>query len=102
MSFAPGMVSSFSQRKRLSTGKRSREACQKQNCSKETRKARFLRLVFLTRSSSADHDMAVLTARRFADLEPRTAALKQDPEHGCTPAHECSWIPAGIAVTVAP
>lgn len=83
-------------------GKTESRSTQKASLFEETRKARFLRLVFLTRSSSADHDMAVLTARRFADLEPRTTALKQDPEHGCTQTNECSWIPAGIAVRVQP
>ena len=63
-------------------------------------KPRFLRLVFLTRSSNADHDMAVLTAGRFEDLEPRTAELKRDPNTACRSAQGCTWIPGGIAVTV--
>ena len=62
--------------------------------------ARFVRLVFLTRSSDADHDMAVLTARRQADLDVWTLKLKADPEGACRAAGRyCSWIPGGIAVT---
>lgn len=58
----------------------------------------FLRLVFLTRVSAADHDMAVLTARRYEDLEAHTLRLQSAPDQNCLDAHTCSWIPKGIAV----
>jgi len=61
--------------------------------------ARFLRLVFLTRASTADHDMAVLTARRFEDLDSWTAKLQAEPTTACKSTPYCSWIPGGIAVT---
>jgi hypothetical protein len=61
--------------------------------------ARFLRLVFLTRASAADHDMAVLTARRLEDLDTWTAKLRDEPETACKETPYCSWIPGGIAVT---
>ncbi len=60
--------------------------------------ARFVRLVFLTRSSAADHDMAVLTARQQADLDAWTAKLQADPEGACRETRYCSWVPGGIAV----
>lgn len=63
------------------------------------RDARYLRLVFLTRVSEADHDMAVLTAGRFEDLEGWTAKLRSDPEGTCKSTPYCSWIPGGIAVS---
>lgn len=62
--------------------------------------ARFLRLVFLTRASEADHDMAVLTARRYEDLDASTAKLTASPEEACRQNRYCSWIPGGIAVSV--
>jgi len=61
--------------------------------------ARFVRLVFLTRVSTADHDMAVLTARRFEDLGTWTQKLQNEPDTACKSTPYCSWIPGGIAVT---
>jgi hypothetical protein len=62
------------------------------------RDARFVRLVFLTRASDADHDMAVLTARRYEDLDGWTAKLRTAPDETCRATRYCSWIPGGIAV----
>ena len=65
-----------------------------------TRKFRLVRLVYLTRASDSDHDMAVVTANKQEDLEASTKAVLADALAGCvTGAHsQCSWIPAGVAV----
>lgn len=58
---------------------------------------RFVRLMYLLRLSSADHDMAVVSGKTLGELEALTNAVRADPVHGCA-APACFWIPAGIAV----
>lgn len=63
-------------------------------------RARFVRLVFLTRISQADHDMAVLAAHDLAAVDRLAAEIQANPR-ACVSAgrdHYCGWIPAGIAV----
>jgi hypothetical protein len=52
-------------------------------------------LIYLTRSTDAPHDMAVLFASRFDDLRALSEQVIHDP-HVCdaTPLG-CFWIPAG-------
>ena len=52
--------------------------------------AKHFRLIFLTRVSSADHDMAILTAEHKSKLDVESAQLRC--EAGCL------WVPKGIAV----
>lgn len=61
--------------------------------------ARHVRLVFLQRASHADHNMAVLGAKKIASLAPLTLALQENPAL-CrnNESTACFWIPAGIAV----
>jgi hypothetical protein len=61
--------------------------------------ARFVRLVFLTRVSQADHDMAVLAAGDIAALDRLAAEFQSNPR-ACAAAgrNYCAWIPLGIAV----
>ena len=63
------------------------------------RGARLVRLVFLTRVSQTDHDMAVLGAGDIAELDRLTAAVQANPG-ACVAAgrSDCAWIPPGIAV----
>ena len=61
--------------------------------------ARFLRIVFLTRVSNADHDMAVLATKTQSELDEWTPKLQADPEGSCRTLRGCSWVPGGIAVT---
>ena len=58
---------------------------------------RFVRLMYLLRLSSADHDMAVLSAKNPGELQAITNAVRATPVRGCA-APACYWIPAGIAV----
>jgi len=62
--------------------------------------ARFVRLLFLTRVSSADHDQGILAAPTMQRLEALTAEVQDDPEHNCAanPQSFCTWIPIGISV----
>jgi hypothetical protein len=61
------------------------------------RRSRHVRLVYLLRSSQADHNMAILAAPDPATLEQLTTALRASPASAC-PAPRCTWVPAGIAV----
>lgn len=58
------------------------------------RKRRFVRLIYLTRLSQSDHDMAVAAAESMQALETLTAAVLRNPAACHT---GCWWIPAGVA-----
>jgi len=62
--------------------------------------ARFVRLLFLTRVSRADHNQAILAASTLDDLNSLTGRVRADPAVGCTSRLEshCEWVPEGIAV----
>jgi hypothetical protein len=62
--------------------------------------ARFVRIVFLTRVSSSDHNQAVLGATSMADLDAFTEHVEADPTANCKSEGEskCVWVPEGIAV----
>ncbi|HKW99425.1 MAG TPA: hypothetical protein VJN43_16915 [Bryobacteraceae bacterium] len=64
------------------------------------RRDRYVRLIYLLRSSRADHDMAVVAAAGTKSLEILTEQLEADPTGGCRSSKtaSCSWIPDGIAV----
>jgi len=61
---------------------------------------RYVRLVFLTRISSADHNQAVLAASSLADLDKLTQRVEDDPSSACVSQAEtyCVWVPQGSAV----
>ena len=63
------------------------------------RKSERVRLVYLVRVSQADHNMAIVGAKRLEDLNAFTNRLKEDPSvcHAGA-AIFCSWVPAGVAV----
>jgi hypothetical protein len=65
-----------------------------------TQKFRLVRLVYLTRVSDSDHDMAVVAANKQVDLEASTKAVLAEAVRGCVTRSQsqCSWIPAGVAV----
>jgi hypothetical protein len=62
--------------------------------------ARYVRLLFLTRVSRADHNQAILAASTLDDLNSLTGRVRADPAVGCTSGAEshCEWVPEGIAV----
>ena len=62
--------------------------------------ARFVRLVFLTRVSDADHNQAILAAAELADLDRMTEEVESDPVTTCQSRESryCEWVPEGIAV----
>lgn len=64
------------------------------------RNARYVRLIYLLRTSEADHDMAVVAATEIDALEVLTHQVQADPSSGCRSDSRrfCSWVPAGIAV----
>ena len=58
-----------------------------------------VRLVYLTRQSNSDHDMAVLAADSILRLGALTDHVRQNPAAcGASRKQHCSWVPAGIAV----
>lgn len=61
---------------------------------------RFVRLVYLTRSSQADHDMAVVASDQKETLDAFTNDVQASPVTNCRARRGvfCSWVPAGIAV----
>jgi hypothetical protein len=58
------------------------------------------RLIYLTRLSETDHNMAVIAALNAPALESLTRRIDQSPEQGCisTANSFCVWVPAGVAV----
>lgn len=64
------------------------------------RRLRRVRLLYLTRVSQADHNMAVLAAPDISSIAALTARVQADPQRECRTElrFACSWIPAGIAV----
>jgi hypothetical protein len=61
---------------------------------------RYVRLVFLTRVSSADHNQAMLAASSLADLDKLTQQVEANPSSACESNSEtyCVWVPQGSAV----
>ena len=64
------------------------------------RSTRHVRLIYLIRSSPADHNMAIVGATNLGELQSLTTDVQTDPAGGCRsrPERVCQWIPAGIAV----
>jgi hypothetical protein len=64
------------------------------------RSAKYVRLIFLTRVSRADHDMAMVAAREAAALDALTERVLADPAGTCHSETQiyCVWIPKGIAL----
>ena len=62
--------------------------------------ARFVRLLFLTRSSDRDHDQAILSASSAGQIELLTNRVQSNPVENCNRQSEttCGWVPAGVAV----
>jgi hypothetical protein len=62
--------------------------------------ARYVRLLYLVRSSPSDHNMAVLAARNIEGLHALTEKVQTSPVAACTHGQNqsCAWIPSGIAV----
>jgi hypothetical protein len=63
-------------------------------------KTRYVRLLYLVRSSDSDHNMAVLAASTPEHLQALTGKVQHSPLQACTldQTHICVWVPAGIAV----
>lgn len=60
---------------------------------------KFVRLIYLTRVSKFDHDMAVVAAAEMGELEKLTKEV-QTRQEACQTGENsvCFWVPAGIAV----
>lgn len=63
-------------------------------------RAQYVRLVFLTRVSRADHNQAILAASDIAILDNLTQQVEADPAANCKSQEGsyCVWVPEGIAV----
>jgi hypothetical protein len=59
-----------------------------------------LRLLFLTRASDAEYNLALLSARDLAALEAFTAAVRAAPDAACQVEERrwCVWAPPGVAL----
>jgi len=62
--------------------------------------AQYVRLVFLTRVSRADHNQAIVAASDMAALDNLTEQVEADPAANCKSqgGSSCMWVPEGIAV----
>jgi hypothetical protein len=60
----------------------------------------YVRLVFFTRVSRADHNQAILAAASLEDLNRLTQQVEADPAAYCRSHEEshCAWVPEGISV----
>lgn len=60
----------------------------------------YLRLIYMTRISQADHNMAVVTASKLDALDALTRQVLTNPAEACKIDRRasCAWIPEGIAV----
>ena len=58
------------------------------------------RLIYLTRLSDADHNMAVIAAADAAAVDRLTRAMQANPDQACTSTGEsfCTWVPPRVAV----
>ena len=61
---------------------------------------RYFRLLFLTRESQADHNMAIVAAMDPGSLQSLTASVVERAVCGAEVAAICRWVPEGVAVTV--
>jgi len=61
---------------------------------------RHVRLLYMLRASTADHNMAILAAADATRLADLTRRVQADPSHACvrTRADYCEWVPPGVAV----
>jgi hypothetical protein len=60
---------------------------------------RFVRLIYLTRVSQADHDMAIVASDQKETLDTLTSAVQANAGNcETTRGAFCSWVPAGVAV----
>lgn len=63
------------------------------------KRATHIRLIYLVRVSQADHNMAIVAAKRLDALNTFTGRLKTGQAIcGNSPVVFCSWVPAGVAV----
>jgi hypothetical protein len=64
------------------------------------RRPTYLRLIYLIRISQADHNIAVVAARKIEALDAITRQIQMNPADGCKVDRRasCVWIPDGIAV----
>jgi hypothetical protein len=61
---------------------------------------RFVRIVYIARVSSADHNMAIVAADNEAAVEASTKNLRTDPNAGCQRGQHssCLWVPVGVGI----
>jgi hypothetical protein len=66
----------------------------------DARRPCYVRLIYLVRVSRADHNMAVIAAKRLDALAALTRQVEANPGGACKASRyaSCSWIPDGIAV----
>jgi hypothetical protein len=62
--------------------------------------ATLARLIYLTRLSESDHNMAVVATLNAPALESLTRRIGESPEQACISTADafCAWVPAGVAV----
>jgi len=94
---APGLRITLNRAEAVIDGVRTPQPTPRVQLFRLPRRSRHVRLLYLLRSSQADHNMAILAAPDLASLERLTAAIRADSVSACL-APRCTWVPAGIAV----
>lgn len=94
---APGLRITFTRAESVVDGVRTPQPNPRVPLFRLPRRSRHVRLLYLLRSSQADHNMAILAASDPATLDRLTASLRANPATACQ-APRCNWVPAGIAV----
>ncbi len=98
---APGLQITFSSAETLIDGvSRSQNAPRVPLFPLPLRGAQRVRLLYLVRSSAADHNMAILAAPDLPRLQALTTAVRASPATACVSSKNryCAWVPPGIAL----
>jgi hypothetical protein len=95
-----GLAVSFLRAERIISGTTRKEASPQVRLFDLPENYGYIRLVFLTRLSQADHNEAIIAAANVAELEDLTEKLQANPEINCKRESQsiCLWVPAGISV----
>lgn len=95
-----GIAIAFVSAEATISGKRSRQPEPRVRLFDFSPRAQYVRLVFLTRVSRADHNQAILAASDITTLDNLTQQVEADPAANCTSqgGSYCQWVPEGIAV----
>jgi hypothetical protein len=95
-----GIQIRFSHAEDWEHGKRSSRRTARLSLFEDLTEFRHIRLVYLTRESQADHNMAVVASKDADALKASTDAVTRLAQCQTSQIVVCKWVPEGVAVTV--